>query len=330
MRLLTPDNFDGIVCAALLKEAGNIHEVKFVQPYDVQNGRVSVTKDDVMANTPYDPNCGMWFDHHTSEIRRDAIEDDVDGLFMSAKSCARVVFHYYGAEGGPLARFAELVDYADMCDSAEFSVDEILSPSGWVMLSFITDPRTGLRAFDEQFKMSTDELLLQLIDALRFKTIDEIMAMPCVDERVRLYAEHEHDFICMISEHADVTGDVLVVDLRKVETSYIGNRHLLYALFPEANISVRLNTAADGDTVFSVGHSILNRTSNVDVGKLMLRFGGGGLEKAGRCQVSPDRVEETLKAILDEINAASDGIAQSDDGDHRAAYLNARDDEAGA
>ncbi len=69
-RLVTRSDFDGLVCAALLKHLGMLDDVKFVHPKDVQDGKVELGPGDITTNLPYHPDVHIAFDHHHSETLR--------------------------------------------------------------------------------------------------------------------------------------------------------------------------------------------------------------------------------------------------------------------
>ena len=298
MRLITRSDFDGLACGALLESMGLVDEWCFVHPKDIQDGLIEATKNDVVANVPYIKGCGLWFDHHSSEEERLGKDFKFDGLSKKAPSCARVIYEYFGAE--KLGKFTEMVKYADKMDSADLTVDEILHPTGWILLGFIADPRTGLGRI-RNFTISNFDLMKKLAKATLMKPIGEILAMDDVKERVDVYFEQQNLFIDMVKKHAKPEGKAIYVDLRGVETIYAGNRFLIYSLFPEQNISLWV---VDGkkkiNTVITVGYSIINKTATPDVGSLMLKYGGGGHRSVGTCQVA---FEDTDK-IIGEIIAA--------------------------
>ncbi|MDR3277311.1 MAG: exopolyphosphatase, partial [Oscillospiraceae bacterium] len=235
MRLLTRSDFDGLACGALLKEAGIVDGFKFVHPKDIQDGLVTADENDVLANIPYIPGAGVWFDHHVSEYERLG-SVACPGDRRVTDSCARIVFDYYGGA----ARFphlSEMIDYVDKVDAAKLTADEILNPKGWILLGFIMDPRTGLGRF-RNFRVSNYELMEMLLDDCRVKTIDEILAMPDVRERAALYNEQTALYKDMLEKYTTLHGNCILTDLRNVETIYTGNRFMLYSMSPEQNISV--------------------------------------------------------------------------------------------
>ena len=296
MRLLTRADFDGLACAALLKELGVIDSWKFVHPKDMQDGQVEVGANDVLANVPYVPGCKMWFDHHASE--KDRLGDIAfEGVSKPAPSCARVIYEYYdGAKR--LSRFEEMIRYVDKVDSANLTVDEIQNPSGWIMLGFIMDPRTGLGRVRD-FRVSNFDLMETLIEACRTQTIDQILANPDIQERIKVYHEQDRLFRDMIAKVTRVDGNVILSDLRGVETIYTGNRFLIYGMYPEQNISIWV---VDGrgkqNCPIAVGHSVVNRTSKTDVGALMLRYGGGGHKAVGTCQVAYGEADKVIGELV--------------------------------
>ena len=301
MRLLTRSDFDGLACAALLKALGIIDCWKFVHPKDIQDGIVEVTDKDVLANIPYVKGCKMWFDHHSSENQRLGANIDFEGASRIEDSAARVIYEYYGGKDR-LPQFETMVKAVDKVDSAKLSKEEILNPKGWVLLGFIMDPRTGLGRF-RNFRISNYELMETLIDACASKDIDEILKNPDVQERVKLYFEQDSLFREMISTHTRLDGNVIITDLRGVETIYTGNRFIIYSLYPDQNISI---WAVDGrgkqNCPIAVGHSILNRTCKTDVGALMLKYGGGGHYQVGTCQVPYTDADRTIEEIVSFIH----------------------------
>lgn len=301
MRLVTRSDFDGLVCATLLKHLDIIDDYLFAHPKDLQDGKVEVTKKDVLANVPYVEGCGLWFDHHTSEQERLG-DITFEGASTPLPSCARVIYEYYGAEKFP-AHFSSIMEAVDKVDSANLTAEEITNPTGWILLGYIMDPRTGLGRYRD-YRISNYQLMLDMIEYCRVKTAEEIMEIQDVKERIEKYQEDEEKFIEMLKSSATVHDNAVVLDLRNQDPIYCGNRFMIYTLFDQCNISIRVIWGfKKQNVVFTVGHSILNRTSKTDVGAMMLSFGGGGHKAVGTCQVAEGEVSETLKKILDRINA---------------------------
>lgn len=303
MRLLTRSDFDGICCAVLLKEIGLMDDMFYAHPKDLQDGKVPVTENDILANVPFVPGCGLWFDHHSSELERNDLEGKYEGLSKVAPSAARVIADYYGPE--KFARFEELLEYVDKVDSAQLSEEEILNPTGWVLLGFLCDPRTGL-GYLKSYSISNLQFVNNLVDMISTMSIDEILAHPDVKERVDFYNESTEKAKQFYKTCTWMDGPVVISDFRVAGMAPPSNRFLIYSLYPEANISIRMIDGKDGQfTSFSVGYSILNRTAKVDVGSLMLKYGGGGHKAVGTCQVPYEQAEETLHELIDFIKAAS-------------------------
>ncbi len=300
MRLVTRSDFDGLACAALLKDAGIIDHWKFAHPKDLQDGLVEIGPDDCLANVPYVPGCGLWFDHHSSEHERNRLAGKYKGESRLTPSCARIIYEYYGgAERFP--QYASLLAAVDKVDSGRLEREEILHPTGWVLLGFLMDPRTGLGRWRE-FTISNYRLMEVLIDCCRTMSIEEILAMPDVKERVDIYFEQTEKFREMVLAHTRTEGDVIISDLRGVEPIYSGNRFYIYSMFPEQNISAWIVSGRGGHGCScAVGYSVLNRTSNVDVGSLMLKYGGGGHKAVGTCQFSDETMDEMVPRLLDEL-----------------------------
>jgi nanoRNase/pAp phosphatase (c-di-AMP/oligoRNAs hydrolase) len=300
MRLITRSDFDGLACGTLLEHLGLIDEWLFVHPKDIQDGLIDATKNDIVANVPYIKGCGLWFDHHSSEEERLGRDFKFEGVSRESPSCARLIYEYYG-NGAKLGKFDEMVRYVDKVDSGNLTSDEIMHPTGWVLLGFITDPRTGLGRF-RNFTISNFDLMKKLAKTVFGKPVEEILQMPDVKQRVEVYFEQNDLFIKMVREHSKTVGNAVVTDLRSIKTIHAGNRFLVYTLFPEQNISVWV---VDGkmnvNSVITVGHSILNKTAKADVGSLMLRYGGGGHHKVGTCQTACAETDRILDEILLEI-----------------------------
>ncbi|WP_127585900.1 exopolyphosphatase [Paenibacillus koleovorans] len=301
MRLITRSDFDGLVCAMLFRKLGMIEEMKFVHPKDVQDGLVEVTANDILANLPYAPGCGLWFDHHSSELQRMGEKVEFEGETRVAPSAARVVYDYYGGRE-KFGDIDEIMAGVDKADSAQFSAEDILNPQGWDLLSFLMDSRTGLGRFHD-YRISNYQLMEQLVSHIGDKNAEEILSLPDVQERVKRYHELNEPYVAMLKQYTRVEGNVILTDLRGVETIYPGNRFMIYALYPEQNISIWLvEGKGKANCVFACGHSIINRTSGVDVGALMLQYGGGGHKPAGTCQVPYADAERVLGELVEAMN----------------------------
>ncbi|MFW5744057.1 MAG: exopolyphosphatase [bacterium] len=301
-RLVTRSDFDGLVCAVLLKELDLIDEIKFVHPKDMQDGLIAISDNDITTNLPYVEGVHLAFDHHLSESRRNAGHDNYV-IDPEAPSAARVVYNYYGGADSFPNVPAELMDAVDKGDSANFEMDEVLQPRGWNLLNFIMDARTGLGRF-KNFRISNYQLMMDLIDYCREYPIEEILKLQDVRERVELYREHERLFQEQTRRCSTVRDNILVVDLRGEETIYAGNRFIKYALFPETNLSIQVIWGfKKQNTVLSVGKSIFNRSSHANIGELMLEYGGGGHEAAGTCQVDNDAADSIVAEIVERLKA---------------------------
>jgi nanoRNase/pAp phosphatase (c-di-AMP/oligoRNAs hydrolase) len=305
MRLLTRSDFDGLGCAALLKEKEIIDDIKFVHPKDIQDGKIDVNENDVLANIPYVEGCGLWFDHHSSEMERQAHGGFNGKSDPSASSAARVIYDYYG--GGKTfdaPHINDLVRAVDKADSGNFTADEILNPKGWDLLSFVMDPRTGLGRYRD-YRISNYSLMMDMIDYCRRKTVEEILEIEDVKERTRRYFEQDTLFKEMARANTTIHGNVIVMDLKNQEEIYTGNRFVLYSLYPDQNVSIQVMWGFQRQNiVMACGYSIVNRTCTVDIGSLMLKYGGGGHQKVGTCQVAVEKADEVLEMLIEEMNDA--------------------------
>ncbi len=305
-RLVTRSDFDGLACAMMLSELDLVDEIKFVHPKDVQDGKIALTENDITTNLPYDPRVGIAFDHHESEMDRLKAQETGGKLIIDAtkRSAARVVYEYYGGAKVFKKVSEELMAAVDKGDSADFTMDEILHPSGWVLLHYLMDPRTGLGRF-RNFRISNYDLMMELITYCMDHSIDEIMEQPDVRERVDLYFEEADQFEKQLKRIAKVYDKVVVLDLRNEEIIHAGNRFLIYALYPETQISIHVAWGfKQQNTAVMVGKSIVNKGSNADIGALCLQYGGGGHRNAGTCQLDNDKVDEDLPKIIEALNKA--------------------------
>ena len=306
MRLVTRSDFDGLVCGALLLEAGVIDSWKFAHPKDLQDGLVEVNENDCLANVPFVEGCGLWFDHHSSEHERLELAGKYKGESRLTHSCARIIYEYDGgAEKFP--QFGEIMEAVDKVDSGNLTAGEVLNPTGWILIGFLMDPRTGLGRWRE-FSISNYQLMEKLLEACRTMSTQEILELPDVKERIAVYWEQTEKFKEMVKAHTRVDGNVIITDLRGVSPIYTGNRFLIYSLYPEQNISAWIVSGREGKGCSAaVGYSILNRTASLDVGSLMLKYGGGGHKKVGTCQFSDENMAEQLPKMLAELCAMANG-----------------------
>lgn len=302
-RLITRSDMDGLVCGVLLKELDLIDDITFAHPKDMQDGLIEVGPDDITTNLPYVEGVYMAFDHHASEVKRvgGARADHI--IDEKAPSAARVVYDYFGGK----EKFPNIPESmmlaVDKADSAAFSKEDILNPQGWELLSFLMDARTGLGRFRD-FSISNYQLMMQLIDYCRkHSDIEQILALPDVKERVDLFREQQPKFREQIERCSRIKKNAIVLDLRNEDTIYAGNRFMVYALFPQCNVSIHVMWGKNmQNTVFAIGKSILNKTSKTHIGDLCLSYGGGGHNAAGTCQIDNLKSDEILEEIIGKIN----------------------------
>ena len=300
MRLVTRSDFDGLVCGALLLEAGIIDSWKFAHPKDLQDGLVSIDENDCLANVPFVEGCGLWFDHHSSEFERNQLEGKYKGESRLTPSCARIIYEYYGGKER-FPQFDDMMEAVDKVDSGNLTMEEVMNPQGWILIGFLMDPRTGLGRW-RQFSISNYQLMEKLMQCCRTMSTEEILDLPDVKERIEVYVEQTEKFKEMVKAHTRVEGNVIISDLRGVDPIYTGNRFMIYSIFPEQNISAWITSGKGGaGCAVAVGYSILNKTSDVNVGSLMLKYNGGGHRKVGTCQFSDDNMETELPKMLAEL-----------------------------
>ena len=300
MRLVTRSDFDGLACGALLLAAGVVDHWTFAHPKDLQDGLVEINENDCLANVPYVPGCGLWFDHHSSEHERLALAGQYNGESRITPSCARIIYEYYGGKK-TFPNFDDMMIAVDKVDSGNLTIDEIMDPKGWILVGFLMDPRTGLGRW-RQFTVSNYQLMEKLMVACKDKSTEEILEMPDVKERIEVYMDQTAKFKEMVSAHTRTEGNVIISDLRGVDPIYTGNRFMIYSMYPEQNISAWIVNGRGGHGCSAaVGYSILNKTCKVNVGSLMLKYNGGGHEKVGTCQFTDENMETELPKMLKEL-----------------------------
>ncbi|MCR5293118.1 MAG: exopolyphosphatase [Eubacterium sp.] len=303
-RLVTRSDFDGLVCAMLLRELDLIGDIKFVHPKDVQDGKIELTENDITTNLPFDKRVGLAFDHHESELLRNK-EEDYRGKYIidgDARSAARVVYDYYGGAERFKRVSEEIMIAVDKGDSADFTEEEILNPTGWVLMNFLMDARTGLGRFHD-FRISNYDLMMELIDYCVDHTVEEVLELPDVKERVDLYFKQQELFKEQLKKVTTIHDKVAVIDLRNEETIYTGNRFMVYAMWPEIELSVHIAWGfKKQNTAVMIGKSIINKVSDFNIGELCLSYGGGGHANAGTCQLDNDKIDAELPNIIAKMN----------------------------
>ena len=302
-RFITRADFDGIVSGALLKELGMVSSVMFVEPREMQEGRVTVTSNDITSNLPFVEGVHLCFDNHLSEVTR--VGGDHDNLIMdsNALSASRVVYDHFGGKAGFPNISENLLTMVDRSDSADFTIEDIMAPDAWTLLSFIVDPRTGLDRLDD-FTITKDQLLIDLMTYCRHNPIEEIMHLPDVAQRVASYNYYAEFAELQMNRCSTVKDKLVVTDLREEDPIYAVNRFLIYALYSECNISMNIQWAMQKKyVVIALGKSIIDRSSKTNIGNLMLEYGGGGHAAAGTCRVEADKAEQTIAELIKRINA---------------------------
>lgn len=305
-RLVTRSDFDGLVCAVLLRELDLIDDITFVHPKDMQDGTVQIGPRDIITNLPFVEGCHMTFDHHASEDARVGSEGRSNYILIpDAPSAARVVYDHFGG-ATTFSRLApDLLDAVDKADMARFTSSDILDPKGWELLNFVMDPRTGLGRFRD-FTISNYALMMRMIEDCRHLPAKGILALSDVVERLEVYEAHADAFKAQLRRCGRVTGNLVTIDLRNEEVVHPGNRFMVYALYPECDISLHVLWGRQRENVsFAVGKSILNRGSTVDVGTVCLTYGGGGHHNVGTCQVPPDEAEEVKDGLIRHLSRSA-------------------------
>jgi hypothetical protein len=291
MRLVTRGDLDGLTCAVIITSCEPVEEIALIHPQDITDKKFAVTSKDVLANLPYAPGCGKWFDHHLLTESNERPPEGFEGRYGLAPSAARVVYEYYQPSHPELDRHARLLLETDRLDAAQLNVEDVVDPKDYILLGFTLDPRTGLGTYQDYFH--------KLVGWLKDKPIEELLAQPEVAERVRRMREQDAQFRELTLAHSRLEGNVVFTDFRGVSPLPVGNRFLVYTLFPQANISLRVHAGPDPQRVaVAVGHSIFNRTSRTSVGVLMSRYGGGGHRGAGTCLLPAEKADAFIAEMI--------------------------------
>lgn len=298
-RLVTKCDFDGLACGVLLKEMALIDRIAFAHPKDIESGKVAIAAFDITAGLPYRETAHLAFDHYPS---RSEIKGKTRNLVVDQRmpSTSRVIYNYYGRE-----RFRrvspDMLKAVDKGFSGNIGIDDILYPTGWMLLNHLIDHRTGLEIF-QRFPTSTPELIMRLVDYCRDHTIWDVLNLPDVEERLNLYFSCIEQYKAQLLRCATVHFNLVVTDMRKEQVMYPGNRFMIHALFPECSVSLQVIADSDSDKiVFAVGKSILDRSYGRDIGKILEQYGGGGHANAGTCQARGDQADDVLGKLIGEL-----------------------------
>lgn len=290
MRIVTRSDFDSVVCAVLLYDALDIHTpVKWAEPDEIQKGLVDIQEGDIVANLPYAPGCSLWFDHHFSN----QCKESFTGAFRIAPSAAGIIFDYY--RGTFHRDYTELVQAADKIDSADLTQEEVLYPEH--------DPYILLSMTISSQNKADEPYWNHLVALIKDLPIDEVMKDETVKIRCQEVIRDNSAYRSHLTNHTQCHGHVAVTDFRPVMPPPAGNRFLVYSLFPECSVQVkiRLDTHRPDMVMISIGHSIFNRTCRVNVGQLLSRFEGGGHRAAGACRFHADKADLYIPQILDTL-----------------------------
>ncbi|MBW2689947.1 MAG: exopolyphosphatase [Deltaproteobacteria bacterium] len=290
MRLVTHGDLDGLTASVLITEMEQIDEIQLVHPQDITDKKVVITSDDILANLPYDPRAGMWFDHHAHTVMP---EGSYKGAYEVAPSVARVIYNYYAAD--KLKRFDHLVKETDRFDSADLTMEDVVNPQEVILLGFLVDPRTGMGGdFRTQFT--------SLVERLRSRDLSEILNDPDIREQTAIFRRDDQSFHEFLLAHSKVHGKVVVTDYRDVENPPAGNRFLVYTTFPDCNVSLRIQWGPGRKLVaLNLGHSIFDRSCTVDVGEFCRKYGGGGHRGAGGCVLRPMAADLAIRIITEKL-----------------------------
>ncbi|MCX8197058.1 MAG: hypothetical protein N3G80_01945 [Candidatus Micrarchaeota archaeon] len=296
MRLYTHTDFDGVVSAVFLVEVEEIDEILFIDPANIQSGRVQITKFDILADLPYDKRCGMWFDHHESNKPKEGTK--FAGLWKIAPSCAQVIYDW--ADNPYLDKYKELLSEVNKIDSGQVPLDEAKNPKGWFLLSNTLETSAPKKE-DDDYRRHVIELIRKNPD------IHSILS----DERVAKRSQKVFSDLEILKDillnNTKIIGKVAYSDLRQVENIPRGNNYFIYSLFPDVLASVRLLPGEeDGVHIkISAGHNVYGAKSNFNIGKAMKEMGGGGHFAVGGAKVRKEEAEKLAMDLIKKINESA-------------------------
>jgi hypothetical protein len=294
MRIVTRGDFDSLVSSVLLSLNHEIDDVHITNPYLIRT-EIEISRNDIIANLPYQDNCAYWFDHHYNESEM-AKTIKFNGYFKIAPSCSRVIFEYYHNQNGT-DLYEKIVKIADKIDSGKFIVEEITNPYGWFLVErtlHAFDPNGKLGDFKEYFK--------NLMEWIKTSSLSEILLSDEVQQRIEHVRSEHKLFVSALRECSRVEGNVIVTDSRQLRYFPNGNRYLIYTMYPEQNVSVSIFNKRNSDvSVIFCGHSIFNRTCNTDINSLLRKYNGSGRISAGTCVVNQNEADNILNSIIDEL-----------------------------
>ena len=298
MRVVTRGDADGLVSTVLLTMVESIREIRFAHPKDVQDGKIQVDADDIIVNLPYVAGCGLWFDHHVSEERKLESQGEFKGSFKVAPSAARVIYDYY--KNPQFENFSEMMSAIDRLDSAQLTIDDVTKPEGWILLGLTLDPRSGLGPeFQKYFRW--------LVEYVKELPLAKVLQHPEVKKRCDRVLHEQEEFKAVLQQHSRSEQGVIITDFRGQKNLPVGNRFLVYTMYPECHVEVRLFDGLGGKVVLAAGRSIFCRKCQVSCGELLARYGGGGHAGAGTCQLegaeAPAKIAEIV-SILQKNQAA--------------------------
>jgi hypothetical protein len=297
MRIVTRGDLDGLVASVLLTTMEDVDKIELVHPQHITDSLFVVKKGDILAKMPYHPGCHMWFSHRQITESNQRPPEHFRGAHAIAPSVSRVIFDHY--DSGELGHFSSLVEGADRFESASLSPEDVSAPSGMILLGFLIDPRTSFGPFKVFFK--------SLVKRLKEMDIDEVLRETDVAARVTLYLEQQAAFKDALLKHSRVDEGVVITDFRSLESVPIGNRFMVYSLFPDCNVSVRLQWGPEKKFVAAtIGRSIFNRSSTTNIGNLCSDYGGGGHEGAGSSPLEPETAEEMVQEMVALLNEGVD------------------------
>jgi hypothetical protein len=214
------------------------------------------------------------------------------GKHAIAPSVSRVIYEYYHSE--KLRKYEQLVKETDRLDSARLEIKDVTDPQGVILLGFTIDGRTGIGSFKDYFN--------NLVTWLRTMSLDDVLKQPEVLDRTQRMKDSNSEFLSHLKTHSKKDGNVVITDFRSLDKVPVGNRFLIYTVFPDVNVSVRLQWGPGKKFIATtLGHNIFDRSCKTDIGQLCGMYGGGGHRGAGACVLDPKEADRQVKEIVETL-----------------------------
>ncbi len=313
-RIITHNDFDGIISACICSYCLGVNFFVFTGPRVVAEARLPITHRDVVCDLPYPLECGLWFDHHEGnleEVRYRKIDPaTIPGRFEALPSCAHVVYNHFHDRHLP-DHFPELVAQADILDAFDYKDIE-----DWRQETpaKIIDGAIKLDDKDRELKW---QFMRSLILQLKERPLTAVADSPSVRKRYRAYLLEEEKMLQQVAGEIsflpqDSEHKIIIIDLTRHNRQPHILKQLAFLLHPQALAVIEINSIFRNQVKsndFSISMSLSLNFNSIehtkDVGDIMRTLNiGSGHPGAGagvvRCN-SKDEMLKTKARILGQI-----------------------------